>query len=103
MGQELDGCDDPYKMLAYFVVSHYSLPQIQRILTEDAYVKKQVVNDCLDLDVHGPFLDAMMYSIEQSKRLWLRGVLRTLGEQMFTQLDLERLRDNIQEIIALPL
>lgn len=102
MGQEIiDGSNDPYIMLAYYIVSHYSLPAIRRALTDDEWIRGRVQEDCMELDLAGPFLDAVMHDIDQHNRLWLRGRLKELGAAMFTMLDLKRLRKHILQIIVL--
>lgn len=97
----MNAYDDPYLMLAYYIVTHYGLPDIKRALTEDAWLEARVCEDCIGLDLAGPFLDAIMEYVDQHKRLWLRERLKALGKEMFTQLDLKRLRRNIIRLVVL--
>lgn len=100
-GEKINPWDDQYLMLAYYIVSHYSLPEIRRALTDDEWVRTQVQKDCMLLDLCGPWVDAIVQDLDDHKRLWLRGRMKELGAELFTQLDLKRLRRNIFRIIAI--
>lgn len=93
--------DDPYLMLAYYIVTHYSLPYIKRAIEDDEWLRDRVCEDCIGLDLAGPFLDTIMEDLDNHNRLWLRGRLKELGEQLFTRLDTKRLRKRILQIVAL--
>lgn len=92
--------DDPYLMLALYIVTHYSLPYIKRAIYEDDWLRDRVCEDCVNLDLAGPFLDTIMQEVDEHDRLWLRRHLQELGRQMFTKLDLKRLRKRILQILA---
>lgn len=91
---------DPYLMLAYYIVSHYPAPQIQRAIYEDDWLKARMQEDCMNLDLGGPFIDTVMQDIDERDRLWLRRHLKALGAELYTKLDLVRLRKRILQIIA---
>lgn len=93
--------DDPYLMLALYIVTHYSKTYIKRAIEDDQWLRDRVCEDCMGLDLAGPFLDTIMEDIDSHKRLWLRARLRELGEELFTQLDVKRLRKRILQIVAL--
>lgn len=101
IGEKTNPYDDPYLMLAYHIVSHHSLPEIRRAITDDNWLRTQVQKDCVELDLAGPYLDTIMQDLDEHNRLWLRARLKELGAAMFTQLDLKRLRANIFRIIVI--
>lgn len=88
-------------MLAYHIVSHYSLPQIRRAIYEDEWLKARVQEDCVNMDLSGPFVDTIMQYLDEHDRLWLRRHLKALGAELFTKLDVKQLRKRILQIIAL--
>lgn len=93
--------DDPYLMLAYYIVSHYPIKTIRQAIYDDDWIKARVQEDCMNLDLCGPFLDTIMQYIDEHKRLWLRRQLKQLGAELFTQLDIKLLRKRILQIIVL--
>lgn len=93
--------DDPYLMLAYYIVSHYPVKTIWRALEDDNWLKMRVQEDCMDLDLKGPFLDAIMQGVDEHNRLWLRGKLKELGAELFSKLDVKLLRQRILQIVVL--
>lgn len=102
MGSGLELSNDPYVMLAYYIVGHYSVIQIERALTDEEWLRNRVREDCVGLDLAGPFLDAIMCEVDQHNRVWLRGRLKELGDALFTKLDVPRLRRHIRGIVLLP-
>lgn len=100
-GEKIRDYDDPYIMLAYYIISHHSVIEIRRALTDDDWLRTQVQKDCIALDMAGPYLDAIMQELDEHNRLWFRARMKELGAEMFTQLDLKRLRGNIFKIIAI--
>lgn len=93
--------DDPYLRLALYIVSHYPIQQIRRAIEDDDWLRARVREDCMELDLAGPFLDTIMQDIDVHKRLWLRVRLKALGDEMFTQLDIKQLRKKIIQLIAI--
>lgn len=102
MGTGVDEIDnDAYLMLAYYMVGHYTIKQIRQAIYDDDWLKARVQEDCINLDLGGPFIDAIMQDVDEHNRLWLRAHLKALGAELFTKLDLKRLRKRILQIIAL--
>lgn len=94
--------DDAYLMLAYYIVGHYNEKQIRQAIYDDDWLKARVQEDCMNLDLCGPFLDTIMQDVDEHNRLWLRAHLKKLGSELFTKLDLKKLRKRILQIIASP-
>lgn len=90
--------DDPYWMLAWYVVSHCSQAEVAQSLSNDEWILRQIRHELYVQDFRGPFLDTIMEHLDAHNRLWLRERLNTLAEAMFTKLDLGKLRDYISEI-----
>lgn len=95
--------DDGYLMLAYYIVSHNLPVHIKSALEDDSWLRSRVREDCLNLDLAGPFIDTIVQDLSPDDRLWLRGRLRALGDDLYSRLDKERLRENISKIAQLPL
>lgn len=93
--------DDPYLRLALFIISHYPEHQIKRAIEDDEWLKARIREDCVDLDLAGPFVDAIVQDLDTHKRLWLRARLKELGDAFYTQLDVKRLRKKIIQLIVL--
>lgn len=94
--------DDGYLMLAYYIISHHLPVHVQSALTDDSWLRSRVREDCLNLDLAGPFIDTIVQHLGAEDRLWLRRRLRALGDDLFSKLDKERLRENISKIAKLP-
>lgn len=97
----MNAYDDPYLRLALYIISHYPTQQIRRAVEDDEWLRARVREDCMELDLAGPFLDTIMQDIDIHNRLWLRARLKELGDAMYTQLDVKRLRKKIIQLIAL--
>lgn len=95
--------DDGYLMLAYYIVSHNLAVHVRAALSDDTWLRARVREDCLNLDLAGPFVDAIVQDLSPDDRLWLRGRLRELGDDLYSLLDKKRLRENISKIAQLPL
>ena len=98
MGEGLTNYDDPYCMLAWFVVSHFSQAEIAQALTSEDWLRRQLRQECYGQDFRGPFLDTIMEHLDNHNRLWLRRQLNDLADALLTMLDIEKLRHYISEI-----
>lgn len=89
--------DDPYKLLAAYLVSVFSLATLKRILTSSAFVKSMMVREAKQMDICGPFLDCVDQEIVANDMIRRKNVyLKKLGEFYYSELDLERLRKEIR-------
>lgn len=103
MGKRLkQDYDDGYLMLAYWIVSHNTLPRVKQALHDNNWLRMRVREECVGLDLAGPFLDAIYQDLNGDQKLWLRARLKTLGDDLYTLLDIGRLRDEITKIIEKP-
>lgn len=92
--------DDPYKILAHYIVGFYRPADVLRILTDNAYLKNQVLKETRDMDLGGHFVDCIIENILGSKkRMEYMHELDRLGEYYYSYLDKERLRDEILAVL----
>lgn len=93
--------DDPYKVLAYFIVGHYRPVDIERVLIDDDYLYSNIQKEVRGLDIGGPYLDCIIseiYSHSQSSDY--RAQLKKLATYYYQNLDINRLRQELISIIG---
>ena len=89
--------DDPYRVLAARIVSVFSVPNIKRILTNQAYRRSLIVHEAKTMDVAGAFIDCVDQEIIANDMVRKKNVyMKKLGEFYFSELDIERLRSEIR-------
>ena len=89
--------DDPYRVLAARIVSVFSVPNIKRILTNQAYIRSLIVHEAKTMDVAGAFIDCVDQEIIANDMVRKKNVyMKKLGEFYFSELDIERLRSEIR-------
>lgn len=91
--------NDAYLMLAYYIVSHNTLPRVRQSLHDNNWLRARLREDCVALDLAGPFLDAICQDLNANQKLFLRARLKELADDLFQLLDVERLRAEIMKII----
>lgn len=88
--------DDPYILLAHYVLARYSRAEVERFLTDDTFVYKQIVKEMRNQDFMGAYLDAIISDmLENKKRMKMYKALDELSMFFFKNLDLKDLRDKI--------
>lgn len=92
---------DPYIMLAFYIASHFPKEEIIKFLTDDAWTKRQIRQECYALDLRGHFLDVLLEYMDNHNRLWLRRQWNAFADAMFTQLDVEHLRELVTRITGI--
>lgn len=92
---------DPYIMLAFYIASHFPKEEIQKMLVDDAWVTRQIRQECYALDLRGHFLDLIVENLDNHKRLWLRRLWNEFADGMFSQLDVEHLRELVIRITGI--
>lgn len=89
--------DNPYRVLATYIVSVFSVASVKRILESSSFVKSLVIHEAKTMDIGGAFLDCIDQEIVSGDRVRGKNVyLKQLGEFYFSELDLERLREEIR-------
>lgn len=90
--------DDPYRVLATYLVSVFSINNLKRILVNTAYIKSLIINEAKTIDMAGAFLDCIDQEIIAKDRLRGKNVyLKKLGEFYYSELDVDRLRKEIRQ------
>lgn len=93
--------DDPYKILAVKLATDFEQYDLDRLLTDDLYVRQLIIDELRHLDYHGLFLDTILTKLYADKE-WLpfRRSIDTTGKVLFEHLDLEKLRFYLKAITA---
>lgn len=89
--------DDPYRLLAAYIMSYFSVVAIKRVLTSTSFVKSIIVNEAKTIDVSGPFLDCIDQEVIANDKIRGKNAcLKELADFYFSILDIERLRAEIR-------
>lgn len=89
--------DDPYRVLAAYIMSYFSAIAVKRVLTSSSFVKSLVINEAKTIDVSGSFIDCIDQEIISNDKIRGKNArLKELGEFYFSELDIERLRKEIR-------
>lgn len=89
--------DNPYRVLAAYIVSTFSLIAIKRVLTNTSYIKSLITYEAKNMDMSGAFIDCIDQEIVANDRIRRKNVyLKQLGEFYYSELDVERLRKEIR-------
>ena len=93
--------DDPYRVLAAYLVSIFSINNLKRLLTNTAFIKSLIVNEAKTMDMSGAFIDCIDQEILANDRVRRKNVyLKKLGEFYYSELDIERLRKEIRQFAS---
>lgn len=89
--------DDPYRVLATHIVAVWQPAAVKRIMTNNSFVKSIINNEARLMDISGIFLDCIDQEIIKNDHLRQKNAyLKKLGEYYYSELDLPRLRKEIQ-------
>ena len=89
--------DDPYIMLAHWLLSTHSRAEIDRMLHDDDYISRMIIKEVRGQDFSGPFLDCIIQTILDDKdRMEMCGHLDALSGYFFSKLDLKRMREKLK-------
>lgn len=100
MNEYLYEYDDPYKLLAHYVVGFYRPADVVRILTDNSYVKNCILKEVRQLDLGGHFIDCIIeHILEDKDRMEYMHQLDNLSNYYYSKLDKERLRKEIRAIL----
>lgn len=94
----LEPCDDPYKILALYLVSSCSTAELKKMLHDAKVVKRMIVREVREADFYGPFLDCIMVGVIKSNER--RKIGRTLLETadfFYNRFDLIRFRKELKD------
>ena len=93
--------DDPYAILAHAIVGLYRPADVLRMLTDNEYLLNCIVKETRALDIRGIFLDCIVEDIlTHKKRMELMRALDQFSRYLYTNLDRNRLRDEIRKALS---
>lgn len=85
--------DDPYRVLAAYIVSNYPPRTIRKIMSSSAYIKSLVLQEAKQMDISGAFLDCIDQEVLTNDHLRRKNAyLKKLGEFYYSELNILRLR-----------
>ena len=100
MNDYLYDYDDPYKLLAHYIVGFYRASDVVRILTDNSYIKNCVLKEVRQMDLGGHFIDCIIENILEDKdRMEYMHQLDKLSEYYYSKLDKERLRKEVRSLL----
>lgn len=101
MEQYMYNYDDPYKILAHYIVGNYRPADVLRVLSENSYLKTCVMKEVRQMDMGGHYVDCIIQVIlEDKKRMEFMRKLDNLGLYFYSKLDKERLRNEIRSVLS---
>lgn len=99
-GQYLYVYDDPYKILAHYIVGTYRPADVLRCLTDNSYLKTIIIKEVRQQDMCGHFIDCIIENIlEEKDRMEYMHKLDELAQYYYSRLDKGRLRDDILAVL----
>ena len=94
-------CDDPYGILASYIIAYYRPADVIRMLEDDDFLKVQLIKETRAQDMSGAFTDCIIEDILANKdRMEYMGYLDQLAKYYYSKLDKERLRAEIKTALA---
>lgn len=93
--------DNPYQILASYIIAYYRPADVVRMLTDDDYIKVQLIKETRSQDMSGAFTDCIIEDILANKgRMEYMGALDQLAKYYYSKLDKERLRYEIKTALS---
>lgn len=92
--------DDNYKILAHYIVGAYRAADVLRCLSDNAFLKTLIIKETRQQDLGGPFTDCIIQHIlEDKERMEWMHILDGVALYLYSKLDKERLRNEIQAVL----
>ena len=92
--------DDPYKILAHFVVSYYRPADVLRMLSDNEYIKSCLYKEVRQSDIDGYFINCAIEDILDDKaRMEYMHQLDKLGAYYYSRFDRERFREEVRKYL----
>ena len=93
--------DDPYKILAHYIVAYSRPADVLRVLRENSYIKNCIIKEVRGLDIGGNYIDCIIENILEDKyRMKYMHQLDELASFYYQHLDKERLRNEIRAVLS---
>lgn len=101
MKKYLYSYDDPYALLAHYIVAFYRPADVIRILNDNSYIRNRILKETRDLDLGGPYIDCIIEGIlEEKDRMDYMHQLDKLAYYYYSRLDKDRLREEILKVLS---
>ena len=101
MNKLLYDYDDPYKLLAQYLVVFEKPADVVKLLTDDEYLQRRITKELREQDFSGPFLDCLIERLLSEKRkIELRRELDKLAAYLYSTMDKERFRSELKKSLA---
>ena len=92
--------DNPYTLLAHYIVGNYRPADVLRCLTDNSYLKILIIKEVREQDFRGHFLDCIIENILDDKdRMEYMHKLDELAQYYYARLDKGRLKDEILAVL----
>lgn len=92
--------DNPYTLLAHYIVGTYRPADVLRCLTDNSYLKTLIIKEVRQQDLCGHFIDCVIEGIlEEKDRMDYMHKLDNLAAYYYSKLDRGRLRDEILAVL----
>lgn len=92
--------DNPYTILAHYIVGNYRAADVLRCLTDNSFLKSLIIKEVRQQDFCGHFLDCIIEDIlEEKDRMEYMKQLDELSKYYYSKLDKGRLRDEILTVL----
>lgn len=100
MSRYLYDFDNPYRILAHYIVGNYRPADVVRILSDNSYLKNIITKEVRMQDFGGPFIDCIIENIlEDKNRMEYMRILDVLSDYYYSKLNKERLREEILAVL----
>lgn len=94
-------CDDPYVLLASYIIAYYRPSDVLRMLEDDDFIRTQIVKETRGQDMQGGFTDCIVDDLLANKnRMEYMRKLDELADYYYSKLDKERLRKEIRTALG---
>ncbi len=92
--------DNPYRILAHYIVGSYRPADVLRILSDNSFIKNRVLKETRLQDLGGVYIDCIIEDIlEEKSRMEYMHQLDALGLYYYSKLDKARLRDEVRHVL----
>lgn len=92
--------DDPYRILAHYIVGYYRPADVLRVLNENSYIRTLIQKEVREMDLRGSYIDCIIEELlSNKKRMDYMYNLDKLSYYYYKNLDIERLRKEIRAIL----
>lgn len=90
--------DDPYKVLAFNLITTYPPETIRRFLLDRKFLRREIIREVRSQDFQGLFVDCLWVAMcDEKQRMQIMRQLDSLGRFFYQNLDVPHMRDEIRK------